>query len=146
MLSAFNCRKFEKLSDERDVRELTADELAFFEAHQLACEPCAELLRTSSMSLNMLRMSAMEAEISPTFDEKLMRKLRLQTGRASLNYWSPAVFGAAIAGLAVLAAMQAVARTVDGPNVRKASGEESRLMHNRTFPSLDLGVNRPQNP
>lgn len=144
MFDGLSCRKFQKLTDDRDIRDLTSDEELFMDGHSLLCAECSELQRTSGLAMNMLRMSAMEPEISSGFDERVLRKVRLQTVRSGFNYWSPAVIGAAIAGIAVLAAMQAVTLSSEGPMQRKANHEESRLMRGRDFPSLDLDLPRSQ--
>src|SRR5258706_6616099 len=105
-MTRFGCAKFKKLVSEDLDRVLSRDEDAFVQKHRHACVDCSEFQAQSSSALNFLRASAMDVDVNPTFDERVIRRLRVQGTRESIQYWSPAVAGAFIAGLAVVAALQ----------------------------------------
>ena len=86
----------------------------------------------------MLRGMAMEHEVSRAFDERVIRRLRVQTVKESLNYWSPAVLGAAIACLAVLAAMQMMSKPSSLPPLHMGATEARHMTSGPVYPELQL--------
>ena len=93
----FGCKKFLRLTSEQEDRDLNPSEERFIARHREVCEECSTYARTTSNALNMLRMAAMEPEFEPMFEDRVIRKLKVQQVKESLNYWSPALVGAAIA-------------------------------------------------
>jgi len=84
----------------------------------------------------MLRMTgAMEPMAAENFDERILRRHKVETVRAGVRYWSPAMMGAAVAGLVVLAAMQMIAQSSKLPSF-KVPGSEARLS-SPAIPSLN---------
>jgi hypothetical protein len=138
-MNLFPCSRFKKLASEELDRLLTPKELAFLEGHRSTCESCSSVHAQSSLAMNFLRASAIEVEVHPQFEERVIRKLRVQTTRESLRYWSPAVAGAFIAGLAVIAALQIITRSAELPHVRFLNGEAHRITTSKSSP--DLGSN-----
>ena len=134
----FGCRRFSRLSNEAIDRDLCEREETFLEKHRTVCASCAATQTQSSFALNMLRASAIDVDISPSFDDRLLRKLRVRTTRESLRYWSPAVAGAFIAGLAVVAAMQMITRSAQLPHVGVPGGEARRIQ--LVSPALDQNI------
>ena len=96
-LRIFGCKKFGRLTSEHQDRSLSASEERFLTRHRLVCEDCALIERTTSNALNMLRMATLEPEVAPMFEDRVIRRLRVQQVKESLNYWSPALVGAGIA-------------------------------------------------
>ena len=93
----FGCKKFIRLTSEQEDRDLNPTEERVLSRHREVCEECAQVARTTSNALNMLRLAAMEPEVEPMFEDRVIRKLKVQQVKESLNYWSPALVGAAIA-------------------------------------------------
>ncbi len=139
----FGCGKFEWLLVEAEDRSMTDRENVFLNRHRNVCPQCELTERQNSMALNMLRESAIDAEPQPNFDERVLRRHRIGLARASVQYWSPAVFGAAIAMVAVLAAMQMVARSAQLPAFQ-APGADARKVEAGAarFPELEI-PNKP---
>jgi len=140
-MKGFGCSKFKKLSNEALDRLLDAHEDAFLQKHRESCPDCNEFQSQSSLALNFLRASTIEVDVHPQFEERVIRKLRVQTTRESLKYWSPAVAGAFIAGLAVIAALQMITRSADLPHVRFPGGESFRIVPAKSSPVLDRNPN-----
>jgi hypothetical protein len=92
--------------------------------------------------LNFLRAAAIEVDVHPQFEERVIRKLKVQTTRESIQYWSPALAGACIAGLAVIAALQMITRSAELPHVRLNGGEARMMTH--AHPDLDLSLRLPK--
>lgn len=132
----FGCGKFKRLASEQLDRQLTPREEVFLHRHRRACDECHDLQSQSSLALNFLRASAIEVDVHPQFEERVIRKLRVQTTRESLRYWSPAAAGACIAGLAVVAALQMITRSAELPHIR-IGGEARRVTISRSSPALD---------
>lgn len=117
-LRVFGCRKFRRLVSDRLDRELRDDEERFMVLHRGACAPCRLAEGQTALALNMLRDSVLEASPSVSFEDRVIRRWRVQAMRAKIGYWSPAALGAAIAGVAVLAALQMITQSSRLPNVR----------------------------
>jgi len=124
----FGCGKFGWLVSESEDRLLTSKEVKFLESHRSVCRECARREEATSLALNMLR----ESSIVPSapergFDIRVIRRVRLQTVRLSVQYWSPAIFGAAIAAVALVSALQMLARTNEMPVFRAGVSEARRI-------------------
>ena|SRR5687767_5872624 len=80
------------------------------------------------MALNMLRESRMEPEAPGNgFDIRVIRRVHLQAVRISFQYWTPAIFGGAIAAVALISALQMLARTSEMPVFRAGTSEARRI-------------------
>lgn len=144
----FGCRRFRKLVNDAFDRELGAREDTFMAKHRKVCQPCRAAEGQSNMAINMLRSLAMEAEPTPAYEDRLIRRWRLQSVRAGFNYWSPAFFGAAIAGVAILAALQMITQSSRLPQVPlQGSGNEARRITTGgpQFPELRFDRNTSAN-
>lgn len=128
-MMSLQCKKFKKLAEEQADRQLTDREQIFLSEHRLLCSDCQQHEAFSSMALNMLREATLEPEFNPNFEDRILRKLRVQTSRASIGYWSPAVVGAFVAGLAIVAALQLITRSADLPKMRFPNGEASNSVN-----------------
>jgi hypothetical protein len=137
-MTLFGCSKFKKLVSEELDRELSREEQAFVQEHRFTCADCSEFQAQSSLALNFLRASAIDVDVNQTFDDRVIRKLRVQGTRESIQYWSPAVAGAFIAGLAVVAALQIITRSADMPHVQMPGGISRRV----TIPKNSSGLNQ----
>ncbi len=134
-MKSLQCNKFRKLAGEQAGHPVTKSESAFLEAHRTECADCREYEQFNAMAMNLLRESAMEPEFNPNFEDRILRKLRVQTSRASIGYWSPAVVGAFVAGLAIVAALQLITRSADLPRIQMPGGEARNMPENgRTLP------------
>lgn len=134
----FGCGKFQWLSSESEDRELTDHEIAFIERHKKVCRECARKEDQRVMALNMLRNAAFSVDVPTRFNEKVLRRHRVESVRAGLAYWSPALVGGAIAFVAMLAAMQLIASPSNLPTFRSAGAESHRArLEAPVIPTLD---------
>ncbi len=134
----FGCKKFSRLLSERDDRDLAVSEERFLERHRVACVDCRRSERTSESALNMLRAASLEPEIAPMFEDRVIRKLKVQTVKESLNYWSPALVGAGIACIALFVALHLAASPAQLNKTEVTTGEAERYIAPATKPNLDL--------
>lgn len=124
----FGCGKFGWLISEWEDRALTKKELKFLDEHRQVCSCCARREEATSLALNMLRESRLEpAAPQMSFDVRVIRRVRLQAVRLSMQYWSPAIFGAAIAAVALVSALQMLTRTNQMPIFRAGASEARRI-------------------
>lgn len=128
------CRRFAYLLNESEDRSLDGDESSFFERHRATCPKCSQLSK-SGAGLNMMRICALDAEPSFGFDERVIRRLHVAKARASFSYWLPALMGGAVAGLALLAALQMISQPDQLP-VFRGDGEAKRVSSTPIFPDL----------
>lgn len=131
------CRKFSFLLNEAEDRVLQADEHSFLDRHSEECAKCAALA-TTAMGLNMLRLCAIEPAVDSGFDDRVMRRLQLGMAKSSVRYWTPAVLGGAIAGIAILAAIQMISRPQQLPVFRGNSEARNLSNSGPMFPELKL--------
>jgi hypothetical protein len=138
-LPLFGCHKFQVLSSEASDRALLEREAAFLTAHRQRCVKCRRAEASSCMALNMLRASALEPDVTSGFDDRLIRRIRVQQVRESLTYWSPAMAGAAIACITIFAALALIARAPQGKHSIPQAGEARRFEPaDRVLPNLVL--------
>ena len=139
----FGCGKYRRLMNEKNDRTLGLGEREFMAKHRDVCVECRKQEALSSSALNMLRLASF-AEDEDSFDsglqfeERVLRRLRVNNTRESIRYWSPAFVGAAIAGLTVLAALQLVANRPGMPATSNPAGEAQLRKPNTNLPLIDL--------
>lgn len=131
----FGCRKFGHLLSEREDRELTRSEEHFLDRHRVVCDGCRREEAAARRSLNMLRAAALDVSPGKGFDERLMRRIRVHRVRESIGYWSPALFGSAIACMSLLVMLHLLAAPPVGRSVGYPNGEARRTT---LYPSLEL--------
>lgn len=81
---------------------MSNSELEFVELHGRECDRCAQYHETD-YGINLLRTCQIEPIISKGFDDRVIRLARVSLRKTSFSYWSPALAGATIAGLTILA-------------------------------------------
>jgi hypothetical protein len=135
----FGCSKFHRLWNAQDERDLSSGEERFLNAHLSSCESCSEFVETCSKVLNLLREATLEPEVSTAFDDRVLRRARVQIVRESLGYWSPALIGAAIACVAIFASLQIATTPGQLQEANLPGGEAKRdVSQDDPLPSLIL--------
>lgn len=130
----FGCRKFHRLAWESSDRDLNAREKRFMQRHREACDSCEDEESVGAFRLNMLAGAVIDPAPTPGFEDRVLRLYKVQSKRESFAYWSPAVVGACIAMLAILAAMQMVTRSSELPHFQGGGSEAHRV--DRDFPKF----------
>lgn len=138
----FGCGKFRWLSIERYDRELNSGEQRFYRKHREVCYQCLRFEQHGLNAMNLLSAGSLEPEIPVDFDERVLAELRKTTvPKTGFGYWTPTLAGAAVAGLAIVAALQ----LLTGPNVKlvpnNGPGSAFNKFHNSdpaTIPILVL--------
>ena len=139
-LRFFCCGKFGCLASEAEDRLLTPKEREFMDRHRGACFSCAKREKASALALNMLRQARIDTQAPEgQFETRLLRRLRVQSVRIGMADWSPALFGAAIAAVALISALQMVARSNELPVFKAGSSEARRIQVNSPeFPQVPI--------
>jgi hypothetical protein len=132
-LKLLGCRKYRKLSYVRRDRELSVGEELFLEKHLTVCNTCELEASYGMIALDLLKQITLEAEPKPNFNDRLLRRLKIENLKTSARYWSPAFIGAAVAGLVVLAALQMIAQPSQLPSLH-LRGNEARNFTTPAFP------------
>jgi predicted anti-sigma-YlaC factor YlaD len=141
MTRLFGCRRFRRLSSEREDRDLSSRESRFFDAHLACCPACRLHDSQAHAALDVLRGAAItEVELTPMFDERVIRRFRAQKVKESIRYWSPALAGAMIACVAIFATLAMVSRPeqMKSANVRSGSADRFQDQNHRAFPNYEL--------
>ena len=137
----FGCGKYRRLMNEKFDRTLGLTEREFMARHRSVCSDCRVNEAQSASALNMLRMAAIvevEDDGGVVFEERVMRRWRVQSTRESVRYWSPAFVGAVIAGLTVLATLQIVSNRPSMPSLTNPAGEVRLERPNSRLPFIDI--------
>jgi hypothetical protein len=137
ILRKIGCRRFRKLIHERDDRVLDRQEQLFVHKHRTACPGCRTIEKSHSLALDMLRSAALDSEPGVQFEERVIRRLKVQHVRESIGYWSPAIAGASLACLALFAALTLMGKPQQLKQADFPAGE-ARLDPHRVFPDLEL--------
>ena len=79
-------------------------------------------------------MAALEPEVTPLFEDRVIRRLKVQGVKDSLNYWSPALIGAGIACLLIFVTLH----LASNPNPVKRLNISSNEARREVAPRLEL--------
>lgn len=132
------CQRFSHLLSESQDRDLSAREQKFMDQHREACSECRVQDEATDDCFAFLRMSAIEPDPLPaSFDERIVRLVKLETKRNGFGYWSPALLGAGVACVAIFAALH-VAATPVKPDVAKPDASQARNTVKSAYPRLEL--------
>ena len=134
----FGCKKFIRLSSEQADRTLTEREDRFLSRHREVCVDCRKAEVTTSCALNMLRMATLEPEEAPMFEDRVIRKLKVQQVRESLNYWSPALVGAGIACGVIFVTLHLASVPSQTKRAILHAGQAKREAPSRIEPKLEI--------
>lgn len=129
-MKSLGCRRFGRLLNEASDREMTPSESAFLHRHRTRCEPCRVEEEAATASLNLLRGAIFDAEVTPSFDRRVVRRAQVALVRDSFRYWSPAVLGGAVVAGLILAAIQAFTQPIAPgatPGIASHPGNEPSL-------------------
>jgi hypothetical protein len=139
MTRIFGCRRFRRLASEREDRELLQSESRFYDAHRSVCKACRLYDSQAHEALGVLRGAAFgDVELTPMFDERVIRRFRAQKVKESIQYWSPALAGAVIACVAIFATLAMVSRPDQLKTANVPAGSASRFHEKSSFPSFEL--------
>lgn len=122
-----DCKRFLKLLG---TDEIGAADLEFMQTHRLACPDCSREEDASVSSLFSLRESNLEPEMSERYVPRTMRKADADRLRSSFGYWMPALLGACVASLILLAAIQVAYKSAELPVFRPTT-EDARLIRHQ---------------
>ena len=126
------CRRFRRLAVEVRDRELDDREHKFLIAHRGACDPCRRHEQSLAGAFDgLMSIVLVDAEPSHNYEERLLRRLKVSRGRDTWRYWSPALIGACVASVALLAAMQLVAQSTSLPLYHPAGQTAKVIRSNR---------------
>ncbi len=133
----FGCKKFSRLLNDREDRVLRPSELRFLDKHRAVCQGCRKEDSASVISLNMLRAAVLEVSPGIRFDERVIRRWRVQHVRESVAYWAPALVGGAIASFALFVTLHLLTVQSAPASATIPGGEAMNSVH-RTSQSLEL--------
>jgi hypothetical protein len=84
----------------------TRRQRTFVERHEADCADCARQHALTMSALGALRSAAIEPQPDPGFESRFIRVWRIERRSRAVSYWMPAVAGAVVAGVALLAVLQ----------------------------------------
>ena len=71
-------------------------------------------------------MATLEPEVAPMFEDRVIRRLKVQQVKESLNYWSPALIGACIASVVIFVTLHLVSAPSKLDRAHLPNGEARR--------------------
>jgi hypothetical protein len=87
-------------------------------------------------AMGALRANALDPRVDGAFDTRVLRKWRVYRTKASIWYWSPALAGASVAAVAVLAVLQVLAHSREIRPIHVPGAEVRREVWTGPFPDL----------
>lgn len=120
-------------------RPLTARELRFVERYRSRHPECRLEDSLEEIGLDALRGLAVEdMPDGTTFDRRVIRRWRVQSMKQTARYWTPAVCGAAVAAIALLAMLQILSSAQNPKSLATPGAEAQRARP--MFPDLGGGI------
>lgn len=93
--------------------------------------------RAEDEAMTALRLSVVRHDPGPSFDTQLFRRYQVVSAKSSVAYWSPAMIGATVAAVAVLAVLQLLTRSSELQRIDVAGTEVRRDVRSTTiFPEI----------
>ncbi len=130
-----SCSRFRKIKNRVEDGVASVRQQRFYEMHLANCQECGTFDTEMSDSLAALSASAMEPEVSDTFDSIVLRRALVQQKHQRVTYWLPMVAGAVAASVAILAVLQ-ILLTKNPVTPSDIRGQEAqlRLSQDEPFP------------
>ena len=127
MIPLFGRSRYEALLIAERDRPLTARELTFMDRFRAKHPECEQFEALEEEGYALLRNLAMdtEAEAPVQFERRVIRRFQVQSVRATASYWSPAICGAVVAAVALLAMIQLLGRSATMKPI-SVTGSEAR--------------------
>jgi anti-sigma factor RsiW len=100
------CDRYRRLKLLSEDGRTTPKQEAFLAKHEQSCEMCTAEHALTLQALEFLKTSAIEPEPDPTFESRFIRRWRVERRARTVSYWLPAVVGAVVASVALLAVLQ----------------------------------------
>ena len=97
------CRRLRSLAEDERA---SARQMRLIEQHEAVCEPCRESAADTADAMAVLRSATVEASLDKSFESRVLRTWRAERRSRTISFWTPAVFGAVVAGAAILAVLQ----------------------------------------
>lgn len=108
---------------------------AFVQKHESTCPGCAAEHFVTMTALSALRGSVIEPEPDPTFESRFIRRWRVESRARAVSYWMPAVAGAVVASIALLAVLQIL---LAAPSADKADISNREAVRDDSGPEIPL--------
>ncbi|MCW5937923.1 MAG: hypothetical protein KIT11_11530 [Fimbriimonadaceae bacterium] len=83
----------------------------------------------------VLRENALDPDVGEQFDRRVLREWRLRSATKTIRFWTPALMGAAVAAMAVLAVLQLLLASPDVPRA-ELHGQEARRSEPVAIPTM----------
>ncbi len=84
----------------------SARQQAFVSRHESVCPRCVQEHALTRSALSALRAAVIEPQSDPSFESRFIRRWRVERRMRAVSYWMPAVAGAIVASVALLAVLQ----------------------------------------
>lgn len=120
------CARYRRLKMLSEDGQTSPKQEAFVARHESSCSRCAADHALTECAMDFLRANAIEPEPDPTFESRFIRRWRVEQRSRVVSYWMPAVVGAVVASVALLAVIQILFASPAKPEV-DIKGREAQL-------------------
>lgn len=136
------CRQFDKAHHRLLDGIATSKDMKFLDEHAEQCVECALVRETMADALHSLEASVISSEGSDGFEHRVIRRYRVESSTRSLAFWSPALIGAAVAAVALLAVLQML---ISGPDLKPIDirGQEASRQTTPPLPAYSESASMP---
>ena len=100
------CARYRRLKLLSEDGRTSPRQEAYVVDHEQTCSKCTAEHSLTESAMEYLRTSAIEPTPDPTFESRFIRRWRVERRSRVVSYWMPAVVGAVVASVALLAVIQ----------------------------------------
>jgi anti-sigma factor RsiW len=101
-----SCGKYRRVKLLAEDGRASRRQSSFLERHEATCDQCRQEHALTMSALSALRASVIEPEPDPGFESRFIRRWRVESRARAVSYWMPAIAGAIVASVALLAVLQ----------------------------------------
>ncbi len=118
----------------------SARQVAFVLSHEATCPKCTQEHAVTMSALSALRAAVIEPAPDPSFESRFIRRWRVERRIRAVSYWMPAIAGALVASVALLAVLQILFSTpsATSPDIKDREAALDIPKYGEA-PTLDFG-------
>ena len=139
------CAKYRRIKLLSEDGRASQRQEAFLSRHEQACDKCQTDHAVTMAAMAALRAAAFEPAPDLGFESRFIRRWRVEQRARAVSYWMPAVAGAVVASVAMMAVLQILFAAPRANDVN-LKDREAQLSTERQLDIPDFGDSLSADP